>query len=296
VSPAASVLSTAAGIAMILVACRDIFDTLFHPEGRAAVGRFTSRAVWLTMRRLGGGRPRLLTLAGPFALIAVIATWALLLILGWSLVYLPHVDGFRINRAAEGGDLVDAVNISLVSLTTLGFGDAVPEAVWLRIVTPLEALLGFGLLSASVSWLLLVHPVLARRRSLAYEVSLLRREEDETGTSLESLEPAVAERVYAELTSRLIAVERDFVSFPVSYYFVESDPRFALAASAPYLVELSERGSAEGVPERVRLRARLLQEAIGDLAATTATGFHGARDGSPAELLRAYARDHLRRS
>jgi hypothetical protein len=48
------------------------------------------------------------------------------------------------------------------------------------------------------------------------------------------------------------------------------------------------------VPERVRLRARLLQEAIDDLAATTARGFHGARDGSPAELLRAYAKDQLR--
>lgn len=293
-SAVATGLSTAGGLAMIAVACRDIFDSLFHPEGRATVGRLVSRCAWLAMRRLGPQRPRALALAGPIGMILVISTWGLLLILGWAFVFLPNLDGFRIQSGARGGDLVDALNVSLVSLTTLGFGDAVPEAAWLRVVVPVEALLGFGLLSASVSWLLLVHPVLARRRSLAYEVSLLRREEAETGAGLTDLEPGVAERVYAELTSRLIAVERDLVSFPISYYFVESDPRFSLAATAPYLLELAERGTRGAPPDPVRLRARLLQEALEDFAATTSKGFHGTPGDSVAELLRGYAQDHLR--
>jgi Ion channel len=281
---------------MIAVACRDIFDALFHPEGRATVGRLVSRSVWLTMRRLGARKPRVMALVGPMGLLAVISTWALLLILGWALVYLPHVNGFRVQAGAEGGDIVDSLNISLVTLTTLGFGDAVPEAAWLRVVTPLEALLGFGLLSASVSWLLLIHPVLSRRRSLAYEVNLLRREEAESGETLADLGPDIADRVYAELTSRLIAVERDLVSFPITYYFVESDPRFSLAGAAPYLAELAERGASETSPVAVRVRARLLQEALEDLAATTSKGFHRAVGASTAELLEAYAHDHLRTS
>ncbi|MBN1529375.1 MAG: two pore domain potassium channel family protein [Thermoleophilaceae bacterium] len=292
---AAGVLATVVGLGAIGVACRDIFDSLFHPEGRARIGRTVSRAVWLMVRRPARGRPGALALAGPLAMIAVIATWALLLVTGWALVYLPHVDdGFRVAGRAGGGDLVDALNISLVTLTTLGFGDVTPEAAWLRLVNPLEALLGFGLLSASVSWLLLTYPVLSRRRSLAYEVSLLRRQQEETGASVVELDPAVAERVFAELTSRLVAVERDFVNFPITYYFVEADERFSLAAAAPHLLDLAERGSAQGRPEPVRLRARLLGEALGDLAATTSSGFHGARGDSTAELLRHYARDQLR--
>jgi Ion channel len=293
VSTAGALLSTATGLTMIAVAGRDIFDSLFHPEGRSSVGRLVSRSVWLGMRRLGPRRSRVLALAGPIALVSVISTWALLLILGWALFFLPHIDGFRIASGARGGDLVDALNVSLVSLTTLGFGDAVPEAAWLRIVNPLEALLGFGLLSASVSWLLLIHPVLARRRSLAYEVSLLRREEAETGVALVELGPDVAERVLAELTSRLIAVERDMVSFPITYYFVESDSRFSLAAAAPYLVQLAESRTDEAAPAAVRLRARLLHEALEDLGATTSRGFHGTPGDSAAELLAGYARDHL---
>ena len=289
-----TLLYTVAGVALVLVACRDIFDSLFHPEGNASVGRAVARSVWIVVRRLAGGRSRAFALAGPLAMIAVISTWAVLLIVGWTFVFLPHVDdGFRVPATAAGGDLVDALNISLVTLTTVGFGDATPEAAWLRVVTPLEALLGFGLLSASVSWLLLVYPVLARRRSLAYEVNLLRREEADAGISLFDLEPDVAERVLADLTSRLIAVERDLVNFPVTYYFVEADPRFSLAHSAPYLLKLGDRGMEEDVSDVVRVRARLLREALEDLAAT-AGGFHRVEGDSPADLLEAYARDHLR--
>jgi Ion channel len=75
----------------------------------------------------------------------------------------------------EGGRLVDALNVSLVTLTTLGFGDVTPTDAWLRLLAPIEALLGFGLLTASISWLLLIYPALSRRRSLAYEVALLRQ-------------------------------------------------------------------------------------------------------------------------
>ena len=65
------------------------------------------------------------------------------------------------------------------------------------------------------------------------------------------------------------AVERDLVSFPISYYFAEEDPRFSLASSGSYLLQLAGRGDAEGRPEAVRLRASLLRQAIDDLATTT---------------------------
>jgi hypothetical protein len=106
-------------------------------------------------------------------------------------------------------------------------------------------LLGFGLLSASISWLLLIYPALSRRRSLAYEITLLTEAGAHTGAPPAWLQGAAAEGVYAELTSRLVAVERDFVSFPIAYYFVERDKRFALASAMPTLLELAEQGRAE---------------------------------------------------
>jgi hypothetical protein len=278
------------------LAGRDVFDALFHPEGRGSLARLITRSVWGAFRAVAPGT-RAFPLAGPVARVAVIATWAALLVLGWALVYVPHMpEGFRFDSgaASAGGDFVHALYVSLVTLTTLGFGDVTPQADGLRVVLPLEALLGFGLLSASISWLLLIYPVLSRRRSLAYEIWLLREAEPDTRLSLDDLEPEATERVLSELTSRLVGVERDLVNFPISYYFAESDPRFSLPAVAPYLVELGRRGIAEGRPDRVRLRADMLLKVVDDLAKTTAARFHGQRAGTTDELLRAYARDHLR--
>ena len=290
-----AVLSTLAGLAIIGLAMRDVFDALFHPEGRGTFGRLISRAVWWLFRR-PGPHPRLFPLAGPVALVAVIATWAAMLVVGWALVYLPSMpDDFQFAEGTQPkGSLLEAFHISLVSLTTLGFGDVTPDTEALRLLVPLEGLVGFGLLSASISWLLLIYPVLARRRSLAYEISLLRHSEATTGHSIDEIDSQAAERLYAELTSRLVAVERDLVSFPISYYFAEEDPRFSLASSGSYLLQLAGRGDAEGRPEAVRLRASLLRQAIDDLATTTSARFHRDESGTTDQALRAYARDHLR--
>src|SRR5688500_15281890 len=99
------IASSAGGVLLIALAVRDIFDAIFHPEGRGMLAGTTMRAVWIAFRRLGVG-PRRLTLAGPLGLLTVIATWAALLVLGWALVYWPHVpDAFRFGSgvASNGG-------------------------------------------------------------------------------------------------------------------------------------------------------------------------------------------------
>jgi hypothetical protein len=290
-----TVAVSALGVGLIALAGRDVFDALFHPDGKGTLGRLIMRTVWAAFRRLPRARRGGFALAGPTALLVVIGSWAALLILGWALIFWPHVDrGFHSAVAVNPGTFVEALHISLVTITTLGFADVIPHAGWLRVVAPLEALLGFGLLSASISWLLLIYPALSRRRSLAYEISLLLEAERQTGVALERLEPASAERIYAELTSRLVAVERDLVSFPISYYFAEVDERFALAALAPRLRELAERGTHEDMSEGARLRAWMLLEALRDFSVTIAGRFHRRPGRSMTEALAAYAHDHMR--
>lgn len=299
-SPVASIIATAAGIVLILAALRDVFDALFHPGGKATISRGVMRVVWRAFHPLARRWPAAISLAGPTSLIVIVGIWATSLVIGWALIFWPHVpEGFSFQPGTEHGGLdgfVDAIYLSLVTLTTVGYGDVTPDAAWLRVIGPFEALIGFGLLTASIAWLGTIYPVLQRRRSLAYEIFLLRDAQRSVGTGIAEMEPQSAAAVYADLTSRIVTVERDLVAFPIAYYFAETDDRFSLAAAMPYLHEVGTQGAEEGVDERARLRALMLCDAIRDFAATAADRFHGESSTSTKESLAAFARDHLRDS
>jgi voltage-gated potassium channel Kch len=286
--------ATICGATLIILVALDVFDALFHHRGAGLLSGAAMRATWRGVRRVATLRRGLLPTAGPLALVVVITCWLTLLVVGWAIVLWPHIpDGFRFAPGAAAGEgaFVDALYISLVTLATLGFGDVTPATGWLKLVLPLEALVGLGLLTATVSWLLSIHPALSRRRSLAYEIALLQRAEREAASSV--LDGAYGEAMLAELTSRLVAVERDFTALPIAYYFAEGDPRFSLGLALPYLCELAMRGGRADMPVGVRLRAAMLAAAIDEFTVTTAERFHRAGARDTAAILDAYARDHL---
>lgn len=292
-SAPASALVTFAGVVVVAVALLHVFATLFARAGGRSPSRVLIRGTWVLLRRLSSS-PRLLSLAGPVAFLGVVFAWIAALVVGCALIYWPEIpDGF-VYAAGVSPDrasaLAEALYVSLVALGTLGYGEIAPADGWIKLVAPLEALLGLGLVAATVSWLLSVSPVLSRRRALAYEISLLHGQGSEPSPG----EPAglLPAGVYAELTSRLVAVERDLVAFPVSYYFHDDDRRFALPATIGYLLDLAEAGARPDAPEPVRLHAVILRRAIDDFAASVAERFHGELRGSTREVLGAYARDH----
>ena len=207
---------------------------------------------------------------------------------------LPASTSLRAGR--RGGTFVDASicrsSRSRRSATATSPRGGLP----LRLLVPLEALLGFGLLTAAISWLLSVYPALSRRRSLAYELWLLREALGADG-GLVQREGRSAEQLYGELLSRLVAVERDLVTLPLSYYFAERDERFSLPGVMPWLLELAERGRDGAAAHG--LRARMLRAAIDDFACTTAQRFQRAGPERPPNcsppMPRPPARGKLRR-
>lgn len=287
---APTLLLSLAGLVLIAIALRDIFDVLFHHEGRASLSRAITRTVWRLLRRAGDVRAGLFSLAGPYGLVATIAAWAILILVGWALLIWPHLGGFETSAGTPAtGGLWEALHISGSVLSTMGFGDVTPVDRWLRVLAPLEALLGFGLLTASVTWLFAVHPAVQQRRALAYELWLLQKATDGEHDA------AVTDgQMFTELTSRIVAVERDLVSIPASYYFRDPDERLLLSAQLPFLREVVRQAS-DDEDRGTRLRARALSIAIDDLLLTIAHRLHGERDMQADEAMGLFAHDHLKR-
>jgi hypothetical protein len=290
--------ATILGIVLILVALRDIFQQLFNPSGGGSLSRMLMRLLWSTLRRISASRQTLLAFAGPIILVAIIGTWGALLTLGWALIYWPRMpDQFLyatgLDPASNAG-FVDALYLSLMTLTTLGYGTITPTIGWLRILGPLEALIGFALLTASLTWVTSLYPALRRRRSLARKIFLVCGREQEIEDATGSMNAATAERVLGELTSQLISVETDLVQFPVTYYFHNSTERFSLPVAMPQLLRLAQKYESENRPLEVRLGARELYEVVEDFTTTLASRtFLGLKDEGPKEVLEAYGRDHL---
>ena len=290
-----AVLGTVAGALLIVVALRDVFDTILYPQGRGVVSSAMVRGIWRLMRRVAKGKQAALSLAGPLAFITVLAVWGTLIIVGFALILWPYFpEGFAVADTVRiDGGLDDALYLSMVNLTSLGYGDIVPTGELLRFVGPLETLIGLGLLTAGISWILLLYRVLADYRSLSHEISLLLEEQDAAGVRLAEIEPQVAARVLADLTTRAVAMRDDLVHSPIAYYFHPRDERHALPALLPRLIAVLDDCSSPDRAPALRFQAGMLRRSIDDLMDTIAEDFLGLPSGDTAAALAAYRRDHL---
>ncbi|WP_030688935.1 potassium channel family protein [Streptomyces globisporus] len=284
-------LSVLAGGALILFVLRDVFHTIWHPTRHGGLSRLVMRGVWrLSAHHRERWRP--VGLAGPVGMMAVVAAWALVVAVGWGLVYWPSMpDDFSYAPGlapADHAGPVDALYVSLVTLATLGLGDIAPTSDWLRVLAPLEALVGFALLSATVAWVLGIYPALARRRALALRLSHLGR----SRLTTEALDSAGGAALLDGLASALSTVTVDFLQYAESYYFYDGEENISLAGRLGHAVGLVDWAERARHPD-VRLSASLLRTALDDLATVLDERF--LRTGGPsAEVFRAYAADHGR--
>jgi Ion channel len=289
------VVWTLLGVALIAIALRDIFDVLFHPLGRGMVARRVVRGTGWLARHIPGGSGTIGLLAGPLGYVAVVATCATLLALGWALVFLPQLpQGFHFDPGldpAQHAGFLDALYVSLVNLTSLGYGDISPESSLLRVLGPVETMFGLGLLTASISWLISIYNAISRRDSLAHEVHLAKETEERLGEKLADADPELLESLLAGFAEQLIRARRDLIHFPITHYFRTEDEQRALAGLLPFLSSLVEEAGGEERPHSLRVRAEILRMAIDDFAETLRTRLRMPGE-STEEILRHYQDEH----
>lgn len=280
------------GVGLVLAVLRDLFHTLWHPTRHGGISRLVMTSMWRLARR-SRLRPRMVGLVGPLAMVTVVGLWAVIIILGWAIIYWPHMPGaFTLtpgSRAAQQPALLDSVYLSLVTVATLGLGDITPGDGWLRLASPLEALVGFALLTATVSWVLEIYPALTRRRVLAIRLALLHR----SAPTAEHIDGVSGAALLDGLATEVVRVRIDFTQYAEAYYFHDGEDHSSLAAVLGYAVALARQGQAARRPD-VRLAGDLLAGALDDLATILDQRFLHL-DGTTTEVFAAYAADHDRK-
>ncbi len=278
------------GICVLAFTFAQIFQDLFHPTQSGALSEWVGRTTFRVLRRW----PSTLSIAGPLTLVIVILLWASLQAVGFALIYwLAFPGGFHFVQsqpAVDKSDFWTVLYFSLQVMTTVGLGDLLPLAAWLRIVVGIQALVGFALLTASVSSIVLIYPPLSRMRTLARFTETLVEGSKRTGVDVVSDH---AQDLLNGLAVNVIQARVDFIHFPVLYYFHADRRRSSLARALPKLLSFAETGLTSNVSEQVRLATATLQTALEDLAQVLSHRFVHAGSNDPAGIFRAYAKDHV---
>jgi hypothetical protein len=277
-----------AGFGLIGTIVWEVFKDLFHPGNSGALTEWLGRHLFMVCRR----KRALLSLAGPLTVVLVIVIWVLALVVGFAFTYYGSFpDGFRTSTGsipAPDARMPQALYFSFETLITLGYGDLVPQNMWLRFLSATEALIGFGLLTASVSSIVLLYPAVSRMRLLAGEVSNMVSAERRTGLSLgESL----SESALMQLARQVTNVQVDLVHFPVIYFFAANDQRVAVSHWTAHLARFAREGLARQEAP-IRLAAGALDSALDHLSALIAERFIHMNADDREAVFRALAGDH----
>jgi hypothetical protein len=160
-------LPAIAGLVIIIIVLWDAFETIVLP--RRVTHRFRlTRAfyivTWRPWRALGRHirhtKPRetFLSFFGPLSLLFLFILWAVVLILGFGLVYYGAAN-------AEGVPhrYATAAYLSGTTFFTLGLGDVTPHTSIERFVAVVESGLGFGFLALVLSYLPVIYQAFSRR-------------------------------------------------------------------------------------------------------------------------------------
>ena len=271
------------------MALREIFIDLFQPSGSGTLSSFVGRWTFRFARKLTS----LLSIAGPLALVIVIACWTFLLASGFALIYASsYPDGFSMQGQARRGlsEFITLLAFSLASLTTVGTPDLSPKPDWIRLSVAVESLLGFSLVTASISWIVLIYPALGRMRSLARKSAILVRAQEKTGVEVVSKD---SESLLSELTGEVIRTRVDLIHYPLIYYFHADAERASLAVALLTVEKIAHDAGKLEEANQVRLQAAMLETALADLAKVLANRFVKADADDPHAVFHAFAKDHM---
>lgn len=216
----------------------DVYLTVLYARSRTGfVARFVIRGGWKALRRLSRllprRRDRFLSHGGPVLLLSAVVVWVTLLLVGFALLFLPALGtGIRSEHPIQY-DFATAFYYSGFNFTTLGVGDLYPATDLYRILTVLEAGVGFGMFTLTLTYFLSVYAALVRRNRFALDLHHKSGGDGNPADLVARLGPRddfVGTR--AEMHSMMLAVLdllESHHSYPVLHYFRFERTGYAVA-------------------------------------------------------------------
>jgi hypothetical protein len=298
------------GLTLVGLAMLDVFLTVLHIQVESPLSNYLDRHLWQLLVRVSRrlpeqARDEVLAWGAPLMIGGIVVFWSTLYVVGFGLLYVPYVhdpSAFSIAGVQPQSALEDALYFSALSFFTLGYGEIVPVHPIARLLAVLQGALGLTTLSLSVTYLLSVYPLIARKIGLAASLNL------ETGGRSDGVilaeryvrggrYEALAQRL-AEVNDELLKLGQSHGLYPVLYYIRPREVHHSfvrvLAIVQGIVATLRYGLDPDEYPDVVTdPRLLILEEGLLSTLHTLAASSHLAAEGASREDLDLARRDHL---
>jgi voltage-gated potassium channel Kch len=165
------------GLLFISSCLRDAFETIVLPRKvsrRFSLSNLFYSSTWMVWSmparkmRSGNRREFYLSYFGPLSLLLLLITWAILLVVGFALLYWGTTSPVLSPKTFTGFGTY--LYMSGTTFITLGLGDVIPLAGFGRFLVAMEAGTGFGFLALIIGYVPVIYQAFSRRET---DISLL---------------------------------------------------------------------------------------------------------------------------
>jgi hypothetical protein len=165
-----STLAAILGVIVILIILWDAFETIVLPRrvtGRVRLARLFFRYTWrpwsAIARSLSSGKRHetYLGFYGPLSLLLLLFVWATGLVFGYALLHWANGSAIHTSGGTPGFGM--DLYLSATTFFTLGLGDVIPRNPMARLLTAVEAGMGFGFLALLIGYLPALNQSFSRR-------------------------------------------------------------------------------------------------------------------------------------
>lgn len=219
-----------AGAALILAGIMDVFFTVLHYDGFGVISIRLYRRLFDLARLLTRPLPRRfrafgLSMAAPLMVPVTITVWIFLVSLGYALIYLYGMRNgdFALAVGSLRPSFGEAFYFSGTAISTLGLGDITPTGGPYQALAVSEALIGFGILTLSITYVLGVYNVL---QQLGILTAGLYHQAQDTGDPWSILPPHFPGGEHRGLETHLMYLHQGLVEiyegirqYPIVYYY-----------------------------------------------------------------------------
>ena len=267
------ILAALLGLLLIGGTLRDAFETVILPRrvSGVRVSKIFYRLSWqpwaAIARRMAPSdrRETFLSYYGPLSLLVLFVLWAMFLVSGFALLL------WSANYGPLGA--FDNLYASGTNFTTLGIGDFVPHSDLARLVTVVEAAVGFGFLAIVISYLPILYQSFSKRE---VAISVLDEWAGSPPSAGELFQRAVRNGATDDLRPLLnrweewtAEVLESHLSYQVLCYFRSQHENESWVAALTCIMDLATSWLAAQVEGRTWAARRLYaigRHALGDLS------------------------------